>query len=105
MVQFVEDSPFNFLNFFRLCLILICFPRNDNKHHLLTQQMKRHTVIVALRPDYNDLEPARFLNVAHLFVKVHKETDAYSIAVVKHKMLAKGPDKIMKTPNVYQNCK
>lgn len=64
---------------------------------MLTQQMKIPILIVALRANYSALEPAHFLNVAHLFVvKVHKETDAYSIRLVKHKTLTKDPDNFMK---------
>ena len=34
---------------------------------MLTSEMKRHPVIVALKADYGDLKIARFLRVARLF--------------------------------------
>ena len=43
----------------------------------LTQEMKRHAVIVALKAEHSDLEISRFLKVARSFVyKVRKELEA-----------------------------
>ena len=46
----------------------------DNK---LTQEMKRHAVIVAIHAKHSDLEISQFLNVAWSFVhKVRRELEA-----------------------------
>ena len=43
---------------------------------MLTNEMKRHAVIVALKADHGDLEIACFLRVARLFVyKIRKELE------------------------------
>ena len=43
---------------------------------LLTNEMKRHVVIMALKADHGDLEIARFLRVARSFVhKLRKELE------------------------------
>ena len=56
---------------------------------MLTNEMKRHTVIVLLKADHGDLEIARFLRVARFFVhKIRKELEKendYVMSVSKRK--------------------
>ena len=50
---------------------------------MLTTEMKRHAVIVALKADYGDLEIARFLRVARSFVyKIRKELETDNVMSV-----------------------
>lgn len=67
----------------------------------LTQQMKRHAVIVSLAAGHSDSEIAAFLNVARSFVfKVRRELDAASgdVATVSHRKRHCRRSDITRTP-------
>lgn len=68
----------------------------------LTQQMKSHSVIIALIAEHGDLVIANFLKIVlSLAVKVHKEmeiTSGDSTEVAKHKTVVKRPN-IIKHPH------
>jgi len=67
----------------------------DNK---LTQEMKRHAVIVAIHANHSDLKISRFLKVARFFVnKVRRElevSDGNVESVAKRKKHETRSDKI-----------
>ena len=68
---------------------------------MLTNEMKRHSVIVALKPDHGDLEITHFLRDARLFVhKIRKELEKENDnvrSVSKHKKHSMHSDS-MRTP-------
>ena len=50
---------------------------------MLTNEMKKHTVIVALKADHGDSEIALFFRVARSFVhKIHKELEKENYCVM-----------------------
>ena len=62
------------------------------KDSTLTNEIKRHSVIVALKADHGDLEITRFLRVARLFVhklrkELKKKENDNLMSVSKHKKI------------------
>lgn len=72
---------------------------------MLTQEMKRHAVIVAIHAEHSDVEIARFLKVARSFVnKVRKELEASGgdvLSVAKRKKHSQRSD-IIRTQQFVQ---